>query len=1628
MASKTTKVKIKVEAETAKATKGLESIGRAQTRLGQASASAGRQFSSQASGLGGLVSAYAGAAANIFAITMAFSALSRAAQAEQTIAGTRALAAEIGKSGDEIIAKVQEITRGQLTIGEAAQNANIALSAGFDTGQFEQLTEVALKASIALGRNLPDALTRLTRGTAKIEPEILDELGIFIRLDTAVAKYADRIGRSAGSLTQFERSQAFLTAALEQGQQKFSAIDPTIEGSVASFERLGAQIQDLGQKFGAILAQFLVPFADFISGNFTNTLAAFGLLSGVIFSKLGQVVQQKVASATLAITAFGERISTKLQSSALQGSAALDGLNKELDGLNLRTVKGARAVQKETRELINLGKAGTLTTVQLIKLQKVLAYQTSKGMPGAAAAARATTLALKQTGTVALFAAKAFTVLGRAAAIAGKLITGAFRFLGIFAIVLSSLELVSSAVAKIFGVDLFKDIGDDISKFFTDYSKNVKAAEEAAVAAERSIMKLSDAFKQQQSILDKFGDYTLKKWWFFQSDVSMNEILKGSKDRMKALLEEKKVRHNLTQPVKRPGMRGGTPFELSDADITKSAYAVVKSLDQNIPENIRGAILTMLLATPKQSIINEEANKLLEGMYRAVQKETGTGGLLLESAITINKGATAYTLNEQFTEAIKEATKQFDIEPVDLARIFSVEEVTKDTGIGAFQAQFKQFIDAANTGGLSASNAAKKLKGLRDIAATISRDLQAKSMQKYFMGFLEGADRIAKTISAIELLQKAFTATFGSATKAGRVIGRFVDQDTLKGNVKLLFREEDIRRNNLKILTETAQAISKTAKGDELRRAALDAIVGSYQKIGKAVDKMEKSLDKQERKLKSQLDILKLQVALQDDQAALKIKKAENKEIDNILKSQLAKYKSEYDIMKARLDLQKASKDLAITEANIREEALNRDISSRERETAIYEEQRNRQRDAAIAGLNQQQIVMGALPGLFTEGQGRQIEIQIAQENVDALRDIFNKQESALKEFENKQEEIVTEQQAIALLEFEIARDQIKHQKSILAFQNVDRDLEIKRAKTRLMEIEKEKISREGILKAQEALALRQNETRQEEAIAALKLQKLKFDLIAEEAKVLKAHPEAVAMALDAHIAALKQVIPGAKDVVTKTSIGAVGGSAAIKPLLDAIAKLQGRIGDTSGGGPGGLAATGLFAIQEELGRVNAERAKKARKSAERLLDTEVKGSKRVQDDLILRKKSEMDINSIVIQRLDLELKKNEALLTSKQTEITEAASEALQDKQATLRAARDELVAASNDLLNKSINDRLKSDKLLQAAQKIAVQVGDRLGGSITDLFTAMREGTLTAQNFKEGLQDLFLGLLADIQQTVLEEFVINPLKDAVKELFFGAAAPKIDSTIGSAGASAYIRVKEINPVKSKITPDGTKAAVSNADPEAISASIAAVDDGLAEITPKLGWFGQMAKNGGDDITSAGDLISQGFDGILNNTGSFSSNLGNIFQGAFQGIVGIGKSVLGGLGSALFGSGTESGGLLGGIFSFFSGSASGGIVQQKMAAGGQLRDRVPALLEPGEFVIRRPMAKAIGGPALHAMNSTGARPMPKIDVVINNEGTPKDAQANVKPQIDIDKLVVEIVTRDVRNNGPIRKTLRGER
>lgn len=66
---------------------------------------------------------------------------------------------------------------------------------------------------------MPDAINRITRGITKLEPELLDEIGIMVRLDDATTNYARSTGKAVSALTDFERRQAFANAVLDQAEK-----------------------------------------------------------------------------------------------------------------------------------------------------------------------------------------------------------------------------------------------------------------------------------------------------------------------------------------------------------------------------------------------------------------------------------------------------------------------------------------------------------------------------------------------------------------------------------------------------------------------------------------------------------------------------------------------------------------------------------------------------------------------------------------------------------------------------------------------------------------------------------------------------------------------------------------------------------------------------------------------------------------------------------------------------------------------------------------------------------------------------------------------------------------------------------------------------------------------------------------------------------------------------------------------------------------------------------------------------------------------------------------------------------------------------------------------------------------
>lgn len=251
-------------------------------REGGTGASA-RDFANQAQGLGGLVRLYATYAANIFAVGAAFNALSAAMDTTNMIKGLNQLGAASGTALGSLSKELVNATDGAVSLREAMEATVKASSSGMSNKDIIRMGEAAQKASLALGVNMSDALSRMSRGITKLEPELLDELGIFVRVDDAAAEYAKSVGKAASELTGFERRMAFANATLEQAEKKFGAID--IESN--PYTQLLAELKNFAQVTGEVLNVALVPLVKLLS---SSPLALSTVLGGMTMMLLKQAI------------------------------------------------------------------------------------------------------------------------------------------------------------------------------------------------------------------------------------------------------------------------------------------------------------------------------------------------------------------------------------------------------------------------------------------------------------------------------------------------------------------------------------------------------------------------------------------------------------------------------------------------------------------------------------------------------------------------------------------------------------------------------------------------------------------------------------------------------------------------------------------------------------------------------------------------------------------------------------------------------------------------------------------------------------------------------------------------------------------------------------------------------------------------------------------------------------------------------------------------------------------------------------------------------------------------------------------------------------------------------------------
>lgn len=336
----------------------------------------------------GLVAAYATLATNAFAVSAAFNVLRNASQVELLLKGLEVQGSRTGRNLLGVSNSIQEITKGSISAADAMKAASLGSASGLNAADLQALTTVATNASIALGRNLPDSMDRVIKGVTKLEPELLDELGLMTKLTEATENYARAQGKSAASLTGLEKRRAFVEAIKAEGEIKYAGISEQVD--VNSFDQLAATFMNLTNSvLGFVAASApvqgildvlinsslglsgaLILLASSMSGPINTWLSGMAIASAKAAAELANLAEKQQKVAATAVDASRGRVQragavvTEATALSTRQPAAFKEIEaKRISGETL-------SLQEKEKAIKSLERSTTSYTSKLTKLQK----------------------------------------------------------------------------------------------------------------------------------------------------------------------------------------------------------------------------------------------------------------------------------------------------------------------------------------------------------------------------------------------------------------------------------------------------------------------------------------------------------------------------------------------------------------------------------------------------------------------------------------------------------------------------------------------------------------------------------------------------------------------------------------------------------------------------------------------------------------------------------------------------------------------------------------------------------------------------------------------------------------------------------------------------------------------------------------------------------------------------------------------------------------------------------------------------------------------------------------------------------------------------------------------------------
>lgn len=249
----------------------------------------------------------------------------------------RGLAESQGEDAAKMLSSMRDLSKGTIDDLTLMQKANQALLLGLPVDKFGDMLKIARSSSKATGESMEFMLNSIVTGLGRGSKLILDNLGIMIDTNAAQEEYALKLGRTAASLSEAEKKQAFINKALEIGVKNAEKSGAGADSLTDSWARMQAVAKNMSITVGKKLIPFFKTLAD--------TLSDLPTVLNEVRKSFGGVDAQYESSAKSAKTLRLEQVILESEILSLQKTVddfhRKGNVGKILAGLSGKSVTGA---------------------------------------------------------------------------------------------------------------------------------------------------------------------------------------------------------------------------------------------------------------------------------------------------------------------------------------------------------------------------------------------------------------------------------------------------------------------------------------------------------------------------------------------------------------------------------------------------------------------------------------------------------------------------------------------------------------------------------------------------------------------------------------------------------------------------------------------------------------------------------------------------------------------------------------------------------------------------------------------------------------------------------------------------------------------------------------------------------------------------------------------------------------------------------------------------------------------------------------------------------------------------------------------------------------------------------------